>query len=88
MGAANLLSTQRIQNIIWRRHYVRGKDADVKAERLAQTLLAMGYGFYSLDAARQSAENRPERIPSTQVMAYVMRQRPEGEHPNILAVLG
>ncbi len=88
MGALHLLSTRRIQNIIWRRHHVRGEEDDSNARQLAQMLLGLGYAFYSLEAARLSADRPPQRIPSAKALEYVMRRRSADEHPNVLAVLG
>jgi len=82
-----LLSTQRIQNIIWRRHHIRGAEDDDRAQRLAHMLLELEYGFYNLEAARRSADGRPEWIPPARVLEYVMQHRAADEHPNILAVL-
>jgi hypothetical protein len=83
----HLLSTRRIKSIIWRRHHVRGEEDDSNARQLAQMLLGLGYTFYSLEAARRSADLPPQRIQSARVLEYVMLWRSADEHPNVLAVL-
>ncbi len=97
IGAKNLLKDKKVKSIIWRRHApdgilspvnVLGKmrmlsHQDSNTAKIAELLLGYGYEFYNIE----SKENRPKRIPLSELENYILRPLYNGDHPNILSVL-